>query len=356
MSTESTPRPAVSALDWPLRALAALGLGASIVLFLEYTSDVGLGCGAGGCSEVRASSWASILGLPTPVYGVAFFAGVLVLSVLSGALARRLLTLAAVVGGVAGAGFLLIQTFEIHAFCVYCLTVDVSSIVITLLALAKREPTQDLTGAEWGVLAAVLLVGIGLPFVYGFATNPAPAPKVVKTGATPSCVASELTADAVTIVAFSDFECPYCRMEHFTLKNLLESMRASLGKPVRLVRRHFPLSQHKYSRDAALASICADQAGFGDIMTDYLFSTDDLSLPAISRFAAQFAAPDAFRACLASPDATRRLTSDIACGTSADVDSLPTIYIGEQRLVSLQKDDVLLGALRKAAGAPAPTR
>ena len=59
----------------------------------------------------------------------------------------------------------------------------------------------------------------------------------------------------VTIVEFSDFECPYCRRGFDTMEQLLEKH----GGEVRLVYMHFPLSTHPWAMSSAIASACAAQ-------------------------------------------------------------------------------------------------
>jgi protein-disulfide isomerase len=65
-------------------------------------------------------------------------------------------------------------------------------------------------------------------------------------------------ADAwVTVVVFSDFECPYCAAARRTLASVLPSY----GTDVRLVFKHFPLSMHARARPAAIAAQCAASQG-----------------------------------------------------------------------------------------------
>ena len=65
-------------------------------------------------------------------------------------------------------------------------------------------------------------------------------------------------ADAwVTIVEFSDFECPYCALVQPTLDTVL----TGAGSDVRLVFKHFPLSMHAHARPAAIAADCAHAQG-----------------------------------------------------------------------------------------------
>jgi len=56
----------------------------------------------------------------------------------------------------------------------------------------------------------------------------------------------------VTIIEFSDFECPYCRRVNPTIEQLLDSR-----SDVNLVYMHFPLGNHPWARPAAVAAICA---------------------------------------------------------------------------------------------------
>jgi protein-disulfide isomerase len=65
-------------------------------------------------------------------------------------------------------------------------------------------------------------------------------------------------ADAwVTIVEFSDFECPYCAAVQGTLQTVL----STAGSDVRHVWKHFPLSFHAGARPAAIAAECARAQG-----------------------------------------------------------------------------------------------
>ncbi len=72
----------------------------------------------------------------------------------------------------------------------------------------------------------------------------------------------------VTIVEYSDFECPFCQLLH---KNLKEAASA-YGDRVRLVYKHLPLSIHAQAVNAALAATCANDQGKFDIYADHLFA------------------------------------------------------------------------------------
>lgn len=57
----------------------------------------------------------------------------------------------------------------------------------------------------------------------------------------------------ITIIEFSDFECPFCARASGTVEQVLEKY----PERVRLVYRHFPLSRHPWAEPAAIAAICA---------------------------------------------------------------------------------------------------
>jgi protein-disulfide isomerase len=60
---------------------------------------------------------------------------------------------------------------------------------------------------------------------------------------------------AVTIVEFSDFQCPYCAQGFSTVEQILERY----PDDVKFVYLHFPLANHAWARPAAIAAVCAAQ-------------------------------------------------------------------------------------------------
>ncbi|MBI4437381.1 thioredoxin domain-containing protein [Candidatus Uhrbacteria bacterium] len=75
----------------------------------------------------------------------------------------------------------------------------------------------------------------------------------------------------VTIIEYSDFECPYCQRFHPTMQQV---MAAYEGK-VRWVLRSFPLSFHPNATPAALAAECAAEQGKYWEFADKLFENRD---------------------------------------------------------------------------------
>ena len=76
-------------------------------------------------------------------------------------------------------------------------------------------------------------------------------------------------ADApVTITLFDDFQCPYCAK----LVPTLDQVMAAYPKQVKVVFKHFPLSMHKFAKQAAIASIAARNQGKFWPFHDQLFA------------------------------------------------------------------------------------
>lgn len=72
----------------------------------------------------------------------------------------------------------------------------------------------------------------------------------------------------LTFIIYTDFECPFCKKFHETIKQLVDEY-GKQGK-VRIVFRHFPIDQlHKKSRTEAEASECAASLGGNEIFWQY---------------------------------------------------------------------------------------
>ncbi|MEO5367166.1 MAG: thioredoxin domain-containing protein [Magnetococcus sp. WYHC-3] len=139
-------------------------------------------------------------------------------------------------------------------------------------------------------------------------------------------------ADApVTIVEFSDFECPYCRNAQATLRDL---EKAYPGK-LRMVFRHFPLEFHKQAPKASEASLCAGVQGKFWEFHDALFADADWLAPAkLPELAAKLGLDGGqFKNCLDGGKFSQRVTEDQAEGESLGITGTPTFFINGVKLV-----------------------
>jgi predicted DsbA family dithiol-disulfide isomerase len=129
----------------------------------------------------------------------------------------------------------------------------------------------------------------------------------------------------VTIVEFSDFECPFCSR----VLPALEQVKANYGDKVRLVFRQFPLNIHPNAQKAAEASLCAaDQDKFWE-MHDLMFAEQRQLSVADLKAKAQRLELDtaAFDQCLDSGRHAGQVQADLAAGVEAGVSGTPAMFI-----------------------------
>jgi protein-disulfide isomerase len=141
----------------------------------------------------------------------------------------------------------------------------------------------------------------------------------------------------VTLVEFSDFECPVCRSLHDTLRTLLPNY-----PQVRVIFKDFPLEQiHPWARTAALAGRCAyDQnpKAFWK-MYDLIYDNQEVISPESAwgkmvDFAAQAGLnQDTFKGCMASPAAGAAIDASRNNGILLEVGSTPTVFVNGRRMV-----------------------
>jgi predicted DsbA family dithiol-disulfide isomerase len=132
---------------------------------------------------------------------------------------------------------------------------------------------------------------------------------------------------AVTIVEFSDFECPYCNQVQATLKQLMESY----GSDVRLVFKHMPLEGHRNSLAAARAAYCAAEQDRFWQFHDALFASRNVSTGRFDEIAAELGLGMAkFRACLNSEQSRTAIVKDIETARLFQIESTPSFIINGQ--------------------------
>ena len=142
----------------------------------------------------------------------------------------------------------------------------------------------------------------------------------------------------ITLVEYSDYQCPFCSRFHPTLVQLMNEYK---GK-VRWVFRHFPLSSiHPDSQKAAEASECASEQGKFCEMTDKMFEKQALGVDVakLAGYAQEAGVKDIkkFSDCLSSGKYAARVASDTASGEAAGVTGTPGSIVlgpdGEQQLI-----------------------
>jgi len=141
----------------------------------------------------------------------------------------------------------------------------------------------------------------------------------------------------VAIVEFSDFQCPHCRQLYENMKILTTHY-----PQVRVVFKNFPIAAvHPWALTAAIGGRCAYQQspdGFWKVH-DGLFENQDLISAAdiwerLLAYAGQAGLDkDAFKACMASPEAKQAVETELAEGQVLSVNSTPTVFVNGRPVV-----------------------
>ena len=141
-------------------------------------------------------------------------------------------------------------------------------------------------------------------------------------------------ADApVTIVVFSDFQCPFCRAVAATLRRV-ETVYA--GR-VRVVFRDFPLGMHPDAPKAAEAARCAGDQGRFWAMHDALFSRAGVTAADLRQHAGAIGLDlEQFAACLERGDHAAAWRADRAAGQRLGVTATPTLFVNGRLLAGAQ--------------------
>lgn len=135
----------------------------------------------------------------------------------------------------------------------------------------------------------------------------------------------------VTIVEWSDFECPYCKSVLPTLERILEEY----PDEVRLVFRHFPLHAiHPNAQAAAEAGVCAQDLGAFWELHDLMFEEQDaLSLDDLKDKAERAGLDaEAFAACLEAEATPDRVEADRRAGILVGVNGTPALFVNGRPL------------------------
>ena len=140
----------------------------------------------------------------------------------------------------------------------------------------------------------------------------------------------------ITLIEYSDFQCPFCQRFHPTL---VQVMAQYPGK-VNWVYRNFPLTSiHPYAQKAAEGAECASEQGKFWEMADKLFATNPewsstgLDEAKLATYAGQAGVRDvnAFKTCVSSGKTAARVQADTASGTTAGITGTPgTIIISNK--------------------------
>jgi protein-disulfide isomerase len=136
----------------------------------------------------------------------------------------------------------------------------------------------------------------------------------------------------VTVVEFSDFECPFCSRA----ADVTKQVKAKYSDKVRFVFRQFPLSFHKSAQGAAEASLAANAQGKFWEFHDKMFENQKkLDKDSLTDYAKQSGLNVAdFKAAVESNKYADQVKADMKLGESVAVNGTPTLFINGKRVAN----------------------
>jgi protein-disulfide isomerase len=198
--------------------------------------------------------------------------------------------------------------------------------------MAKTKRKKPKSSSKWaiaGVGALLILMTIG------FMIPPQTGNNQKQETIAPTTENDEVRGNPyapVKIIAFSDYECDYCKDAEQTINSLL----SLYPDQVSFVFRDFPISGiHVYAEKAAEASECAGEQGKFWEMHDKLFENQNaLTIQDLKQYAADLGLDTAaFNTCLDSGSMNQEVVSDRTDGLNAGVEGAPTFFINGKKLV-----------------------
>lgn len=157
-------------------------------------------------------------------------------------------------------------------------------------------------------------------------------------------------ADAkVTVVLFTELECPFCARAHETLDRLRS---LTPNRSVRFVYKHLPLESHPFAREAALRLIAADEQGRFWEFLQRAREQKARTAQALDKVALDLSLDMArFHESVASPSTARRLQADLDEAKRVGAKAVPTWYVNGQEFVGARPHaelmNAILGALKR---------
>lgn len=334
------------------------------------------------CDIVNASSYAKFLGVPQGWWGACYYlliAGMAIWSLRRGE--RRgtvMATWVLAAGGLLYSAYLAyIAAVVLGVVCIECLGMYAANLLIficlwiTMGAPLARLPLliRDYARAVFGrpsnlgfavkipqhVIAAGIVFGLGwAAFAVYDAGKVGPQGKITldeKLNAFKQQSIHDIKIDPtwpvwgnpdakVTVVEYSDFQCPFCKVAAFSLKPYLQEFR----KKVRFVFANYPLDNacndnmkgpmHPYACYAAKAVLCANAKGkFWELHDDLFRNQQKLNEEKILDLATAVGmSKEETQACVASADIDKTVREQIASGQAIYVNGTPTVFVNGRKI------------------------
>lgn len=337
---------------------------------LFYATRSGMGglhsfCNIGqtfDCTAIEMSKYAEIFGgYPLSAFAIAGYLIILMLSLygLSENMRQNVRKLLIVFTGIALAfsvAYLIIMTTMIGKLCLLCLGVDVINLVLFLLALKLPQSDGRGPGVELPRLVGTCFTALFIAFLLSLGLNPQTEVKqedlndMVESVLNAKPIPLAIPADApyvgdanapITIVKFSDYQCPACRMG----ANAIHPLMKRYPKQVKFVFMNYPLDMacnsqikqkmHEFACESAAVAVCAaDQGKFIEAYETLFENQENFANGQIADLLSKVKGLDLakLKSCMTLPSTGEKIKRDVEFGTSVKIQSTPTFFINGKKV------------------------
>jgi protein-disulfide isomerase len=206
-------------------------------------------------------------------------------------------------------------------------------------------------------IAVIVVIGIGIALAGRLATGPKAEGDLTVPVSAEDTFKGSATAP-VTIVEYSDFQCPACAAYAPVMSRLI----AERGQEVKLVYRHFPLQQHQYAQFAALVAEAAGKQGKFWEMHDIIFSTQSewASSPNASGMMLSYIQSlglnlDQFQKDVTDSKLKAKIQNQYKSGIKSGVQSTPTFFVNGKMIENPRSFEEWLTVIDQAQNVTATT-
>lgn len=316
------------------------------------------------CDQVALSRYAELFwGIPLSSLALGWYLGFFFISLLGHRIfwRREVIRAAFVLSSIAvsfSLPYVGIMAFQLKTFCLFCLILDGISLLLWLGVTLGLKPEglkkQPLDRGKWKVFFPILGTTLVLTLFFSKSLGEASglsrkltaaelqdmvqsvlqSPRLeVKTS--PEFPSLGPSSAPITIVEFSDFQCPFCKIAAYALNSALLPVRDQ----VRVEFRNFPLDSacnpkitstfHPVACEAAQVALCAHRQGRFESVYETLFDHQSSFAPGKPlELATQLGlhAPE-LQSCMSSPQIALQIEHDIQEASVLGVNSTPTFFV-----------------------------
>jgi protein-disulfide isomerase len=253
--------------------------------------------------------------------------------------------------------YLFFMLYKIKTFCLFCLGIDLLNLIALFLSLSLKPKwfsTDKLDFSKWKVFVTICTVSVALAVVGLTLTFHSPSANALEAEEmarrildspvfpvnNPNNDKEEFLSFGpktapITIVEFSDFQCPFCRIGALSLNSAI----SRYPDQIRVIFRNFPLDStcnasvhqtvHPVACEAARVAICAHQKDRFEPIYQELFENQAMFKPGYPTQIARlqgFSLPS-LEKCMDSAETNFAITKDIEDAKLLQVESTPTFFI-----------------------------